>query len=409
MTQGPDSADDLLLASQPIFDRADNVRGVELLYRDDQGLSALDVGEDHATAEVVYQLCTAISQKALHYRAPAFINVSADLLLARHFLPVSPVHVVIELVERITPTPALVEAVSRLHQQGFRFALDDFAFAPEWDPLLPFASYIKIDIQVSSLAEARAYRERFAHLEAAWIAERIETREERDAYLELGFELFQGYFYARPAPVYGKKIPPATLQATHLLKELCRSEPDTGEVIRLIQADPELAIKLIRIVNSAYYHPLSPIGSIQDVVTRLGFRQLSSWVTLFGLLDNAPSEYAELALTRAKACELLAQRDQLNSQDAYFIGLLSTAELLLGIPREEFLGCLELDSATSDAILRREGVYGNLLQRIEGTERQFAMRQMTPYDGNSRLFDIYQQAHHQAYELLAALTPTSKK
>ncbi|MDX5434438.1 MAG: diguanylate phosphodiesterase, partial [Halomonas sp.] len=116
MTQGPDSADDLLLASQPIFDRADNVRGVELLYRDDQGLSALDVGEDHATAEVVYQLCTAISQKALHYRAPAFINVSADLLLARHFLPVSPAHVVIELVERITPTPALVEAVSRLHQ-----------------------------------------------------------------------------------------------------------------------------------------------------------------------------------------------------------------------------------------------------------------------------------------------------
>ncbi|QTP59445.1 HDOD domain-containing protein [Billgrantia antri] len=407
MAQGPGSADHLLLASQPIFDRADKVHGVELLYRNDQGLSALDVGEVQATAEVVYQLCTAISLRAVHYQAPAFINVSTELLLSRHFLPVSPEHVVIELVERIAPTPALVEAVRRLHRQGYRFALDDFAFAPAWDPLLPMASYIKVDIQTMPWEEVEAKREHFAHLEAKWIAERVETREERDAYLELGFELFQGYFYARPAPVYGKKIPPTTLQATRLLRELCRGEPDMGEVIRLIESDPDLAIKLIRIANSAYYRPHSPIGSIQDVVIRLGLRQLTSWVTLFGLLGNTTSEHAELALTRAKACEMLAQRDRLNTQDAYFIGLLSTAELLLGVPHEEFLGCLALDVATSDAILRREGAYGNLLLRIEGTERQVAMLGLKASEENARLLDIYHQAHHQAYELLSALSSST--
>lgn len=407
MAQGSGSADHLLLASQPIFDRADKVHGVELLYRNDQGLSALDVGEVQATAEVVYQLCTAISQRAVHYQAPAFINVSTELLLSRHFLPVSPEHVVIELVERITPTPALVEAVHRLSRQGFRFALDDFAFAPAWYPLLPMASYIKVDIQTMPWEEMGAKRERFAHLEAKWIAERVETREERDTCLELGFELFQGYFYARPAPVYGKKIPPTTLQATRLLRELCRGEPDMGEVVRLIESDPDLGIKLIRIANSAYYRPRFPIGSIHDVVIRLGLRQLTSWVTLFGLLGNTTSEHAELALTRAKACEMLAQRDRLNTQDAYFIGLLSTAELLLGVPHEEFLGCLSLDAATSDAILRREGAYGNLLQRIEGTERQVAMLGLKASEENARLLDIYHQAHHEAYELLSALSAST--
>ncbi|MFQ3787641.1 EAL and HDOD domain-containing protein [Halomonas sp. A29] len=401
MSQGSYGTDNLLLASQPIFDHADDVHGVELLYRNDQGLSALDIGEDIATAEVVYQLCTAISQRAGFYKAPAFINVSTELLLSPHFLPIPPAHVVIELVERIVPSPSLVQVVQRLHRQGFRFALDDFAFTPEWNSLLPFASYIKVDIQSMTLAQAKECRERYAHLNVKWIAERIEDREERDAYLALGFDLFQGYFYAKPVPVYGKKIPPSTLQATQLLKALCQAEPDSGEVIDLIQSDPELAIKLTRIANSAYYRPHAAISSIQDVVARLGFQRLSSWVALLGLLGNASSEHAELALTRAKACELLAQRNHLCAQDAYFIGLLSTAEMLLGIPGEEFLGSLELDSTTTNALLFREGAYGSILRRIEGTERFYAMHQVASHATDHQLLQLYHQAHHAAFELLS--------
>ncbi|NIC04254.1 EAL and HDOD domain-containing protein [Billgrantia bachuensis] len=405
MSQGSDGADNLLLASQPIFDIAGNVRGVELLYRSDQGLSAFDVGEDIATAEVVYQLCTAISQRAGFYKAPAFINVSTDLLLSPHFLPVPPEHVVIELVERITPTTEMVETVRRLHRQGFRFALDDFSFDPEWAPLLPLASFIKIDTTLLSPEEAKKHRTRLEHLDIQWIAERVETREERDAYQDSGFELFQGYFYAKPVLVYGKKIPPSTLQATQLLRALCQPEPDSSEIIALIQSDPELAIKLTRISNNAFYRSHTTISSIQDVVARLGFQRLSSWVALFGLLGNASSEHAELALTRAKACELLAQQAQLSAEDAYFIGLLSTAELLLGVPGEEFLSCLELDTATSDALLFREGAYGSILQRIEGTERRYAMCQWELRGEDSHLLSLYHQAHHAAFELLT-LTST---
>ena len=62
-TKPTTSANSLLLASQPIFDIHDDIYGVELLYRSDSGLGALDVGDEVATAEVVYHLNTAIMQR----------------------------------------------------------------------------------------------------------------------------------------------------------------------------------------------------------------------------------------------------------------------------------------------------------------------------------------------------------
>lgn len=403
MTQGTGSANSLLLASQPIFDRHGKIYALELLYRNEAGLSVADVGEGVATAEVVYQLSTAITQRFDTRKVPAFVNVSADILLSPHFLPVSSNHVVIELVERLEPTPELVEAVQRLHARGYRFALDDFAFEPGWEPLLPMATYIKVDISTIAPAQARQHKEKLSHLNLKWVAERIETLEERDIYLELGFDLFQGYYYARPTPVYGKKISTATLQATALLHALHQPEPSIDDIITLIEADPELALKLTRVANSAFYHPRAPITTLRGVVTHLGFCQLASWVALFGLLGDAKSEHAELALARAKACEMLAKQDALHEQDAYFIGLLSTVELLLGVSREEFLGRIELDTETIEAILHRKGAYGSVLQRIEATERHFAMREPRLSGEKDQLLTLYCQAHNTAFELLSTL------
>ncbi|MCE8026687.1 EAL and HDOD domain-containing protein [Billgrantia aerodenitrificans] len=403
MTQGTGSATSLLLASQPIFDRHGKINAVELLYRSETGLSVADVGEDVATAEVVYQLCTAITQRVNAFKVPAFVNVSAEILLSPHFLPLTPNHIVVELVERLQPTQELIEAVQCLHARGYRFALDDFAFKPSWEPLISMASYIKVDISSVAPAEVKRHKERLSHLNLKWVAERIETLKERDIYLQLGFDLFQGYYYARPTPVYGKKIPTASLHATALLHVLHQPEPGIDEIIALVEADPELALKLTRVANSAFYRPRAPINSLHGVVTHLGLRQLTSWVALFGLLGDAKSEHAELALTRAKACEMLAKQDALREQDAYFIGLISTAELLLGVSREEFLECLELDAATTEAIVHRKGDYGSVLQRIEATERHFAMRESGLSGEKDQLMTLYCHAHNTAFELLATL------
>lgn len=404
MTSDINEADTLLLASQPILDRDEMVRGFELLYRSDTGLNALDVGENVATSEVVYNLSTAITDRCDLLEAPAFINVSSELLLSPNFLPLPPDQVVIELVERIEPTPPIIAAVRRLHRRGFRFALDDFEFTDAWEPLLEVASYIKVDISTVTLDAVKTYRQRLAHLDIHWIAERIETREEYDTFRALGFDFFQGYFFARPIPVYGKKIEPATLQAAQLLSHLTRPDPDTAEVIGLIETDPKLAIQLTRIANSARYSHYGTIESIKSVVARLGFRQLASWIMLFGLLGHAHSQYALLALTRAQLCERLACAQSLSGQAAYFMGILSAAELLIGIPNDEFMASLAIDTLTREAVINRQGEYGKILIRVEDAERLHALQQSTHTPTQQQQLALYQQAHTKAFELLAAIT-----
>jgi len=205
-----------LLASQPIYDREGRVAAAELLFRNDLEQNVTEVGEERATSQLLYNLCTGITDQVAHSGIPVFLNVSADFLLSRAFLPVPPRQVVIELVERIEPTPEVIESVAHWSRQGFRFALDDFEFAASWDPLLAYADIIKVDVLGADPEQVLARKAALAHLPVRWLAERIETREEYELYRAAGFDLFQGYFFARPRTVLGTALPPSTLQLARL-------------------------------------------------------------------------------------------------------------------------------------------------------------------------------------------------
>lgn len=51
MVQRPQS----LFAAQPIFDVNEHRVAVELLYRSDKGVSAIELGDNQATAEIIYK------------------------------------------------------------------------------------------------------------------------------------------------------------------------------------------------------------------------------------------------------------------------------------------------------------------------------------------------------------------
>lgn len=404
MKKETDDGNALLFATQPIFDRNEEVQGFELLYRSGTGLSAQEVGEAVATSEVVHNFTTAITQSSDLLGGLAFINVSSDLLLSPHFLPLPPDKVVVELTERTAPTPELINAVRHWHRQGFRFSLDHFECTPDWEPLLEMATYLKINCLTTLLEDVAAYRKQLAHLHIWWIAGRIENREEYESYRALGFDYFQGYFFVQPFPVYGKRIEPTTLQATQLLSHLTQPDPDIAQIEALIDADPKLAIRLIRIANSARYSHYGTIESIKNVVARLGLQQLASWVMLFGLLGHADAQYALLVLTRAQVCKQLAQQQGLSGQEAYFIGILSAAELLIGIPNDEFMESLALGERTHEAVINHQGVYGVILARAEEAERLQALRQVASTTAQTQLLALYQEAHSAAFEQLSALS-----
>lgn len=374
----------VLLAAQPIFDRQHRVYGVELLYRDNLNQSALDVGEDRATAEVLFNFCAGVGEQAEQYRAPAFINVSDSFLQSGAFLPVEPDKVIIELVERITPSPALVACVARWYREGFRFALDDFAFHDTWNPLLPYTSIIKVDVSQTTHQESLRHKQRLAGHDLLWLAERVEHESEHRRYVDAGFDLFQGYFFARPSPVHGRRMEPSGLQLMRLMGELSRVEREIfglhwnlDRLIRIISEDPHLAVKLLKIANSAFYRSQAKISSIRQVILRFGLSHLKRWVVLFGLLECSAIEHARLVLIRANVCEkLVRSRYYLGCEPsrAYLVGLLSGVDLLYGVDPGQFIAQLQIDESIRSAVLMRCGEMGRMLREVLEAERRLIQK-----------------------------------
>ncbi|MFW5824891.1 MAG: EAL and HDOD domain-containing protein [Marinobacter sp.] len=401
-------ASQTLLAAQPIYNRDSQMEAVELLYRDDQGRSALTVGEQRATSEVLFNFCTGITDHATQYGARAYINVSTDFLLSGIVLPVDPDTVMIELVERIDPTPELVAAVRRWYDLGFRFALDDFAFRESWAPLLEMASVIKVDVSQFTPEAVARNKAALEHLPVRWLAERVEDEETRDQYRNMGFDLFQGYFLARPRLISGQKMSPSGLQLTRLLSALYRPDPDVGELTRVLSQDPELSLNLIRIVNSPLYRGQGRIASVREVILRLGLANLRHWVAMLSAMQTVNREQARLVLTRAYLCEALAERVRDAGPDreqAFLTGLLSGAEIMLGVSPDEFIDSLNLHPDMRKAILYHKGRLGRVLRLALTLEQAVAMG--TNLDQlDSRLLSLYDHAASQVQQLIRELQPS---
>lgn len=394
-----------LLAAQPIYDRDIRIAAVELLYRNDLQQSALEVGESQATSELLLNLCTGITDQVDHYGKPAFINVSSDFLLSRAFLPIDPARVVIELVERIRPSRELIDAVAAWHQRGFRFALDDFEFNDSWQPLLKYASVIKVDILNTPFEEALKQRERLALPQCQWLAERVEDEAMRRAYHDAGFELFQGYFLSKPITIYGKKLNPTAVQLTRLLGTLYRPEPDMQEIMDLIIADPGLAMSLLKVANSPLLRARQTITSVQGLVVRLGLDNLRRWVALIASLQASSPEAARLVLTRAQTCAELCHTEpftQLVPEHAFLAGLLSGADILLAVEVEAFLNEVEVEPEVRQAVLQRKGMLGQLLDGVIRLEHAFAMKEpLSQFPGYK--LQCFQQVQRRVQELLQLL------
>ena len=111
----------------------------------------------------------------------------------------SPERFVLEILETVTFDEALFRRCSDLRRAGFRLALDDVSqVSPRLLELLPRVDIVKIDF-------LECPRERLGELIGVvrqhgkvLLAEKVETPEDHDVAMRAGFELFQGYYFAKP-------------------------------------------------------------------------------------------------------------------------------------------------------------------------------------------------------------------
>jgi EAL and modified HD-GYP domain-containing signal transduction protein len=389
---------DVLLARQPIYDRNKTLHGYELLFRNSVQNKAEITCNDVATSSVLLNAFTETDFEEVTNNLPAFVNFSAELLEHPPFF--DPENVVIEILEDVDINKKVIERILQLRKKGYVIALDDYALEPKYKPLLPHIDIVKVDLPATppnKLQQVVSYLRQF---KLTLLAEKVETPEEFKLCHELGFDLFQGYFLARPEIVKGRKMETSELSVLHLIAEVQNPDTDIEKLVEVISRDPMLSFKLLKLVNSAAFRRSKEIESIKNAVLVLGLNRVKGWASLLALskLSNKPEALQETAFIRALACEKIAERLSPNLRDSFYtVGLLSSLDAFFNQPLETILKELPIDDTLKKALTQHEGLPGLALNTTLNFEQskldsidwdKLASMNLTPSDINS----IYYQA-----------------
>ena len=354
------------VARQPILDRAEAIRGYELLYR---GAGCASVAPEGATSNVIVRALADIGLDALVGDHKAWVNVTREFLLEVRPLPLPPERTVIELLEGQAVDEELLDVLGELRAAGFRIALDDFRFDPGWEALVAHADAVKLDIRQLRGAALGEAVERLRRPGLYLLAEKVETRAEYEHCRALGLDGFQGYFFAQPLLVEGGTVPTHQLAG---LASLAQAGDDATfeELERLISQDAGLAYKLVRLANSAHVGSRSAVSSVHGALTLMGTSNVRRWSMLLALagLTDRPQHLLAIGLLRARQCELLARRP-VEPAVAFTVGLFSILPALAGMTMEALVGGLPFDEAVSGALLEHAGEEGALLAGVLAFER----------------------------------------
>ena len=363
---------DIFIGRQPIYDRKKGVYAYELLFRSAHRNVADITDGDKATSDVIVNTFMEIGLDNIVGNRLAFINLTRAFFVDDTTMSLPSDRVVLEFLEDIEADEEVVAGVTRLCQQGYSIALDDFIYHESLQPLVELADIIKIDIMALSQDEIRSHVEQLRKHPLRLLAEKVETHDDYDFCMELGFDYFQGYFFSQPKILRSQRLPNNRLAILKLLSKLQDPDITPAELESLIIQDVAFSFKILRYVNSAAIALPRKIESIQQAVVILGMATIRSWTTLLAMsqIDDKPAELVVTAMIRARMAENMARALNESDPDAYFtVGLFSALDALMDNSMEDILTQLPLAEHIIDALLHHRGAHGKILSCVLAYER----------------------------------------
>ncbi|MBW7900854.1 MAG: EAL domain-containing protein [Rhodocyclaceae bacterium] len=370
-------AAEFFLGRQPILDGSEQLLAYELLFRSGRQNAANVADQVQATATVITNAFSELAVGTALGPYRGFINVDREFLFS-DMIELLPSDVVtLEILETVRPDETVVARVRELKRKGFQIALDDVVrLGEEYDVLLTLVDVVKVDLQPLSQAEIRAIVERVKRTDARLLAEKVDSKEQMEFCRALGFDLFQGYYFARPTIIAGKKLDHSQL-ALMRLTQLLLADADNAELEKVFKEQPGLVVNLLRLTNSVAYGVRTRITSLRHAIALLGRRQLQRWLQILLFANpqgGGVTPLLQLAATRGRLMELLAEsldkRPPGMPDQAFMTGIVSLMPALLGQSMTDILAQLPLSPSIAQALNggERPGPLGGLLRLAEASE-----------------------------------------
>jgi c-di-GMP-related signal transduction protein len=358
----------VFLGRQPILDRDRGIAGYELLFRSSRANFCDTTDDVMATSQVIVNAVLGVGLDRLLGGKPAFINFDRTLLLGDWTTLLPPEKSVVEILETVTPDEEVLAACRRLRQQGYALALDDCLDDERTQAFAPFVDMLKVDFLQTSAADQERLARHYKKLKIRMVAEKVETELEFRRALQLGYDYFQGYFFARPTVLQAARVPTSQMSGLRLIKQIQREELDFPAIEELIRHDVSFSHSLLTYLNSAAFHWAARVESVRHGLSLLGTVEIRKWVwmaCLSHLGEGRPSALMAQVLMRGRFCELISSsaRLALGGSDPFLLGMFSLLDAILGRPLQGILDDLNISRNIRNALLGAAGE-GDLLSLV---------------------------------------------
>lgn len=350
--EGPEP---VCVARQPVFQRDMGIWGYELLFRGEVASSAAHFRDpETATSQVIADGFT-IAQAGMAPGTKVLINFSEKMLKEDAPFALPSGHVV-ELLEDVPPSEDILRKC-REFKKDHLLAADDYTGGSGYSPILNLVDIVKVDVlhmEHEKLARVAKELEDFGVL---LLAEKVEDHAMFELTKDLGFDLFQGFFFSKPVTVSGKKLGANEISKLELLRELEKSHFDPQTFSQIIQRDVAISYRMLSSLNSPGMGLLHRVQSISHAVRLLGERRVRQWVRILIMADFASNsinrELVQLATTRACCLKELSNvcSPPFEQDTMFLLGLFSLLDTILNQDMAQALSHLSLDSAIADTLL----------------------------------------------------------
>jgi c-di-GMP-related signal transduction protein len=309
---------------------------------------------------------------------PAYVDVSREMLFDDSIQHLPADRFMFELSPSIEVDDALVARIVQLHGRRYRFVLDEVTQPNEtFAKLLPYAEVVKIDFTRASRALLPKLTSVLKSAGKLLIALGIDAQADFEMAHELGFDRFQGYFFARPQTSMTRHVS-APRHALLNLLQLLAGEPTVAQLEAELKLNPVLVMHLMKLANSSGLAVGHKVSTLREAINATGTNRIARWTQLLLYADGRKvaledDPLLQLAATRARFMELAIERLPEAGRDeadaAFLTGVFSFVDAVFGGSLESTLNVLTLSRPIQAGILHRQGVLGLLLTVVEALER----------------------------------------
>lgn len=367
----------IYIARQAIKNINGKIVGYELLYRDSaEGIKRFP-SHMKATSHVLVSALTHLDMNDIIQEDQLmFINVNEKVLLSGVLELLDKERCVIEILEDTDIDQQVKTKIKKLKSLGFKIAIDDFdgsvemieRFSSIWKEI----DILKVDAMSMNEENIIKLIPKFQRNKIKLLIEKIETKEELRKYIDLGFNLFQGYYIGKPEIIECRTLKDATQLIILKLVALIKSNGETTEIVKFIKKRPELVMNIMKFINNRG-DDKKIVQTVTQAITLMGREGLNRWLILYLYSEiHANSDAHPLLKSSLQRAEAMEKSSQPKDRDmAFMTGLFSMAGDLFEEDTDVILRSIKATPVLINAITRKMGPFGKMLQEREFQEREF--------------------------------------